>query len=131
MASPRFVCLLTWTLPRCSTGSTSGCRWGPWSSVPGSCNGSSPPASTRSALVGDRSLPDGALNADDLAPQPDLASATEVEEQPRELPVAVLGFLGDRAAKIPGRDAAREDHHAVLILDHHAHSVAEPGTFKA
>src|SRR5450631_1173238 len=131
MGSPRFVCRPSWTSHRCSTGSTSAFLSRRWSSVPASCNGSWPLASTRSALVGDRSLPDGALNADDLAPQPDLASATEVEEQPRELPVAVLGFLGDRAAKIPGRDAAREDHHAVLILDHHAHSVAEPGTFKA
>jgi hypothetical protein len=32
--------------------------------------------------------------------------------------MAVLGLLCDRATKVPGGDTAREDHHAVLILDH-------------
>ena len=32
--------------------------------------------------------------------------------------MAVFRLLGDRATKVPGGDAAREDHHAVLILDH-------------
>ena len=30
----------------------------------------------------------------------------------------VFGLLGDRATKVPSGDTAREDHHAVLILDH-------------
>jgi hypothetical protein len=68
--------------------------------------------------VGDRSLWGRGLNADDLAPQPDLARAAEIEAQSGELPVAVLGLLGDRSTKVPGGDTAREDHHAVLILDH-------------
>src|SRR5665811_1531062 len=114
----RFACPLIWTSPPCSMALTSGFQLNPWSSVPGSCNGSSPPASSRSPLVGDRALLDGALNANNLAPQPDLARTTEVEEQPGELPVAVLGLLCDRATKVPGGHAAREDHHAILILDH-------------
>src|ERR1035437_5675937 len=32
--------------------------------------------------------------------------------------MAVRALLGDRATKVPGGDTAREDHHAVLILDH-------------
>ena len=32
--------------------------------------------------------------------------------------MAVLGLLCDRATKVPGGDTTREDHHAVLILDH-------------
>src|SRR5450756_3164932 len=96
MGSPRFVYRLICTSPPCSMASTSGFRSSLWSSVPGSFNGSSPPASSRSPLVGDRALLDGALNANNLAPQPDLARTTEVEEQPGELPVAVLGLLCDR-----------------------------------
>jgi hypothetical protein len=32
--------------------------------------------------------------------------------------MAVLGLLGDSATKVSGGDTTREDHHAVLILDH-------------
>src|SRR5665647_1817638 len=118
MGSLRFVCRLTLTSPPCSMASTSGFQLSPWSSVPGPCNGFSSPASSGSPLVGDRSRPDGALNADDLAPQPHLARAAEIEAQSGELPMAVLGFLGDRATEIHGGDTAREHQDSILILDH-------------
>src|SRR4029078_6062711 len=117
MGSPRSGCRLTWTLHPCSTASTSGCPLTPWSSVPGSCNGSSPPASAPRTLT-TRALSGSALDPDDPAPKPDPARPAQIEAQSGELPVAVLGLFGDRTTQVPTGDVPGEDQHAILVLRH-------------
>jgi len=72
-----------------------------------------------------------ALDANDSAPEPDPARAAEIAAQSGQLPVTVLGLIGDGATKVRAGDIPREDQDAILVLDHHTHSGPEPDTFKS
>src|SRR5699024_8222368 len=112
-ASPRCDCRRTSISPRCSTGSTSASRSTPSSSAHG-FSGASSRTADRSARADGQPLGPG--HPDDLAAQPRLLRTTEVDHDPIQLPVAVLGVVGQLLADGGAGRSPGEADGAELVL---------------